>query len=207
MSVISTQEDTRRAAEGGRSAPASAQPSLPAHAPRHARTAKGRLARSKKRPSGPVPSRTSRAHARRPLHRESLLWALLVIVILLGASVPVVASVGTTVDRQAPRQKVTVTYSVTGSGTSSVSSINYQTTTGGGTRSGKVQETDAPLPWTRTVVTSGLSTLFFVRVENGSVGLSSVICSISENGTVLSSNQAEGPYAVASCSARTPVRS
>jgi hypothetical protein len=34
-----------------------------------------------------------------------------------------------------------------------------------------------------------------------------VICSISEDGTVLSSNEAEGPYAVTSCSAGPPGRS
>jgi len=129
-------------------------------------------------------------------------------VILLGASIPVVASVGTTVDRHAPRPKrVTVTYSVTGSGTSSANSITYQTIEGGSARSGKVQETDAPLPWTRTVVTSGRKTSFFVSVGNGSVALSYVICSISEDGTVLSSNEAEGPYAVTSCSTGPPRRS
>jgi len=130
------------------------------------------------------------------------LWALLAIVILLGASIPVVASVGTTVDRHAPRHKsVTVTYSVTGSGTSSVSSITYQTIARGTVRSGGVLEADAPLPWNRTVVTSGLNTSFLVKVENGSIGLSYVICSISEDGTVVSSMKAEGPHAVASCSA------
>ena len=126
----------------------------------------------------------------------------MIIVILLGASVPVVASVGTAVERHAPAQNgVKLTYSVIGYGTSRASSITYQATAGGGELSGTVQETDAPLPWTRTVVTSSLKTPFFVSVQNGSVGLSRVICSISENGTVLSSNTAEGPAAFAYCSA------
>ena len=95
-----------------------------------------------------------------------------------------------------------VTYSVTGSATSNASSITYQTPEGGGARGGKMQEIDASLPWTRTVVTSGLNAPLFVRVENRSVGLFSVTCSISEDGTVLSSSRAEGSNAVASCGTR-----
>lgn len=233
MSDISTEEDTSKAGEGERSAPASTRPcpaphsprhacaaegelSAPAsarpspapHPPRHARAANGRAARSPNTsPPGPVPSRTSRTHARKPVHRQSLFWAFVVIAILIGASIPVVASVGTTVDRHAPKQTRVTTYSVIGSGTSSANSITYQTIEGGDARSGTVQETGAPLPWRRKVVTSGDKTSFFVRVQNGSVGLSYVICTISQDGAVLSSNKAEGPYAVASCSTGSPGRS
>lgn len=94
-----------------------------------------------------------------------------------------------------------MTYSVTGSGSSAVSNITYLTLQSWNGLSGEVRVTDVPLPWTRRVVTSdlGLSSPFSVRVENGPTGLSYVICSISEDGRLLSSNKAEGPYAVASC--------
>jgi hypothetical protein len=98
--------------------------------------------------------------------------------------------------------KHTVTYSVTGSGSSGLSNITYLTLQRESGRSGEVQVAHAPLPWTKTVVTSHLvlGTSYSVKVENGSMGLSYVSCSISEDGKLLSSNKAEGPHAVASCS-------
>jgi hypothetical protein len=94
-----------------------------------------------------------------------------------------------------------VTYSVTGSGTSGVSNITYLTLQRGHGLSSEVQVPHASLPWTSRVVTSdfGLDTSFSVRVESGPIGLSYVICSISEDGKLRSSNRAEGPNAVASC--------
>lgn len=100
----------------------------------------------------------------------------------------------------APSKHV-VTYSVTGSGSSRVSHITYLTHQGEHGLSGEGQVTDATLPWTRRVVTSdpGPRTSFSVRVVNGPTGPSYVICSISEDGKLLSSQKAEGPYAVAAC--------
>jgi hypothetical protein len=81
-----------------------------------------------------------------------------------------------------------------------VSNITYLTLQKGNGLSDEVQVTNASLPWTSRVVTSDLDTSFSVRVENGPIGPSDVICSISEDGKLLSSNEVEGPYAVASCS-------
>jgi hypothetical protein len=83
-----------------------------------------------------------------------------------------------------------------------VSNITYLAFQKGNAHTGPVQVTDARVPWTSRVVTSdlGLHTWFSVKVENGPISLSYVICSISEDGKLLSSYKAEGPHAVASCS-------
>jgi hypothetical protein len=94
-----------------------------------------------------------------------------------------------------------VTYSVTGSGSSGLNNITYLPLQSENGRSGEFHATEAPLPWTKRIVTSHLvlGTSYSVKVENGPIGLSYVICSISEDGKLLSSNKAVGPHAVASC--------
>jgi hypothetical protein len=194
----------------GRWYPPVSVPSAPrARSPRHARVATGSPADAwQESPSGPVspakgagPDANTGAQSKRRLHRPPRYWILAVLVVLVAGSFSAAAIVR---ERNGydPHSKHTVTYSVTGSGTSGIGNVTYLTLQGGNGLSGEVQLLDAPLPWTRSVVTSdlGLGSSFSVRVENGPIGLSYVICSISEDGKLLSSRKAEGPYAVASCS-------
>ena len=60
---------------------------------------------------------------------------------------------------------------------------------------------NADLPWSKTIKVSGQITAFSVSVQNGPVGLSYVVCKITENGKVLTTNTAKGPFAFVSCSA------
>jgi hypothetical protein len=140
-------------------------------------------------------------HVRKqPLRRRPLFWILPIFLVLAGASVPIVKDVSGQA-RHAPvaPRKLTMTYSVVGSGTPAVSSITFRTQQEGDGSSLEVQDVGATLPWKRTVVTSDPRNPSSLSVENGSVVLSYVVCSISEDGRVLSSDKAKGPYAVASC--------
>jgi hypothetical protein len=147
----------------------------------------------------PAPSVHGPRHARKqPLHRRPLLWVFGLFLALFGVSVPIVAGVSATVDHPyiaPPKHTVTVVYSVTGSGTTDTTSITYRTL------GDEVEETGAPLPWRRKVVTASpvRGAVFSVIAVNRSIGLSYVVCSISVNGNVLSYQKAEGPYAVAPC--------
>jgi hypothetical protein len=174
--------------------------------PRHARGATGSTAAAPQE-SLPgsvspgymaVPAAYPGAQSEKPLRRPPRYWILAALLVLTAGSISTAAIVQARNGHDA-HSKRTVTYSVTGSGSSGVSNITIQKGSG---LSGKVQVIDAPLPWTRRVVTSdlGLGASFSVRVTNGPIGLSYVICSISKEGKLLSSNRAEGPYAVASCS-------
>jgi hypothetical protein len=189
--------------------PASVPSTPPTRPPRHARAATGSPAGApEKLRSGSVsPGYTAIsaqytwAQSKKPLRRPPRYSILAVLVVLTAGSTSAAAVVRARGGYDA-HSKHTVTYSVTGSGSSGVSNITYLTRQRGNGLSGEVQVTDAPLPWTSSVVTSdlGLGTSFSIRVENGPIWLSYVICSISEDGKLLSSNEAEGPHAVASCS-------
>jgi hypothetical protein len=148
-----------------------------------------------------APAAYTGAPSKKPLRRPPRYWILAVILVLTAGSISAAAIVRARGGYDA-HSKHTVTYSVTGSGTSGVGNITYLTLQRGHGVSSEVQVPDAPLPWTSRVVASdlGLDTSFSVRVENGPIGLSYVICSISEDGKLRSSNKAEGPHAVASCS-------
>jgi hypothetical protein len=143
-------------------------------------------------PVAPPPQKKS-------LARRPLFWILLVVVVLFGGCVATVVGISAAVHHVATEQH-TVVYSVTGSGTSTASNITYATLQQGNGQNGEAQVTNSPVPWTKTITASGLITAFSLSVQNGSVGLSYVTCSITEDGKVLNTNTAKGPYAIASCS-------
>jgi hypothetical protein len=101
-----------------------------------------------------------------------------------------------------------VVYSATGSGTSNAQSITYATLQKGGAprgESGIIK--NAPLPWSKKIVetvspdaTTGLWPYYYLDVHNGSSALSTVTCSISVDGQVVSTDEV-GPGAIASCGA------
>ena len=90
---------------------------------------------------------------------------------------------------------------MSGSGTPKTPLITYATLRGGSGQQGLAQVSNADLPWSKTIKVSGQITAFSVSVQNGPVGLSYVVCKITENGKVLTTNTAKGPFAFASCSA------
>ena len=134
------------------------------------------------------------------LTRRPLLWTLLVIAVIFGGCSSNGAGVNTSFLSQT-HQRQTVVYSVSGSGTPKTPLITYATLRGGSGQQGLAQVSNADLPWSKTIKVSGQITAFSVSVQNGPVGLSYVVCKITENGKVLTTNTAKGPFAFASCSA------
>lgn len=131
---------------------------------------------------------------KRGLARRPLLWVLLVVVVFFGGCGDSVSGVSTAVRNEAAQH--TLVYSVTGSGTSTVTNITYETF-----QKGLVQVMNPRLPWTKTITASGLFTDFFLSVQNGPVGLSYVVCTIREDGKVLNAKKTSGPFQIASCDA------
>lgn len=209
MNEASPVQDWWRAIDGRWYPPASVLSTPPARAPRHARVDREIPASTlQESPFGTVspgdmavPAPHTGTQSKRPARRPPRYWILAVLLVLIAGSVSAAAIVHARASYSA-LSKHTVTYSVTGSGTSAVSSITYRALQGGNGLRDMVQVTDATVPWTSRVVTSdlGLGTSFSVRVENGPTVLSYVTCSISEDGLLLSTDKAEGPHAVASCS-------
>ena len=134
------------------------------------------------------------------LTRRPMLWTLLVITVIFGGCSSNGAGVNTSFLSQT-HQRQTVVYSVSGSGTPKTPLITYATLRGGSGQQGLAQVSNADLPWSKTIKVSGQITAFSVSVQNGPVGLSYVVCKITENGKVLTTNTAKGPFAFASCSA------
>jgi hypothetical protein len=132
--------------------------------------------------------------------RRPLCWTLLAIAVFFGGCSGTGAGVGTSVDHRT-HETQTVVYSVTGSGTPTTPLITYATLQKGSGQQGLAQVSNTALPWSKTITVSGQITAFSVSVQNGPVGLSYVVCKITEDGKVLSTNTAKGPFAFASCSA------
>lgn len=98
------------------------------------------------------------------VRRPPRYWILAVLLVLVAGSISAAAIVRARAGDNALSNH-TLMYSVTGSGTSAVSTITYITHRGNGL-GGEAQVTDATVPWTSRVVTSdlGLGTSFSVRV-------------------------------------------
>jgi hypothetical protein len=111
-------------------------------------------------------------------------------------------------DQHPTTERQTVVFSATGSGTSTARSITYATLQKGGASRGENGIIkNVPLPWSKTIVesvspdvTTGLWPYYYLDVHNGMVGLSTVTCSISVDGQVVSTDVV-GPNAIASCGA------
>ena len=102
----------------------------------------------------------------------------------------------------------TVVFSATGSGTSAAHSITYATLRKGTPHGQNGIIKNVPLPWSKTIVetvspdaTTGLWPYYYLDVHNGPGALTSVTCSISVDGRVVSTGNAAGPNAIASCGA------
>jgi hypothetical protein len=112
-------------------------------------------------------------------------------------------------ERHPTTETQTVVFSATGSGTPTAQSITYATLQkGGAPRSERGIVENVPLPWSKTIVetvspdvTTGLWPYYYLDVHNGSVALSTVTCSISVDGKVVSTDRVVGPNAIASCGA------
>jgi uncharacterized membrane protein len=128
-------------------------------------------------------------------------WVLLaVFVLIIGGFTACTALVGTAVNKidESAKKQVTVTYSVTGQGSAS---ITYDTSTGAGVSSENANNT--PLPWSKDVVISGLLKTPNLIATLGADG-GTVTCEISVNGQMLKTATSSGPFASATCMADLP---
>ena len=135
------------------------------------------------------------------LYRRRWLWVVIVLLAGIGGcAVAVGGRGGGAPTKQAAEPTNKIVYSVTGSGSPTVSTINYGGV-GNGKQSGQVAVSNVPIPWSKTITAPESLNAFSLTVTNGSVGLSYVTCTISENGELLITNTAKGPYAIAACDA------
>jgi len=83
-------------------------------------------------------------------------------------------------------------------GSSQGTAITYATLQEGNGQNGSSEVIAATLPWTRTISASGLVTIYHVSADVGAGG-SSVTCSITDNGSLVSEKTAIGAFRSASC--------
>jgi hypothetical protein len=137
---------------------------------------------------------------KKKLYKRGWFWIVIVLLAGIGAYT-VIGRGGGAPANNATAQTNTIVYSVTGSGTPTVSTITYANIGNGKGQTGQVAVSDVAIPWSKTITAKGPLTAFSLTVVNGSVGLSYVTCTISENGELLSTNTSKGPSATASCDA------
>ena len=134
--------------------------------------------------------------AKRPFYKRVWFWLLIAVVVLFAGCGAILAA-GTAAVVHVAKTDHTVVYTVTGSGLAN--DITYATLQEGNGQNGESQVTNVTLPWTKTIIASGLITAFSLSGTVGSGG-GSVTCTISEDGNQLSTNTASGAFATASCS-------
>lgn len=126
-------------------------------------------------------------------------WFWVVIVLLAGIAICAAIVVGGGGGAPVKTAADTIVYSVTGSGSPTVS-ITYGMV-GVGKQNAQVAVGQVSLPWSKTTTTPEPPSAFSLSVTNGAVGLSYVTCTITENGELLITNTSKGPFAIATCDA------
>jgi hypothetical protein len=133
---------------------------------------------------------------KKPVYKRVWFWLLVIVVLGAGGCTAVLAAAGHAVDK-ANSAKHTVVYSVTGDGTAD---ITYDSWTAG--NAGTEQSTGQSLPWTKTIVASGLFNIYSVSasINTGSTAT----CTITVDGKVLARHTSTGQFANVSCDATAP---
>lgn len=128
-----------------------------------------------------------------------VLFAFLAIIILgfVGCTA-LVGGVANEIDKDS-KAEATVTYEVTTGGQPGVTGATSGAITYTGSNGDITQDTAATLPWTKDVTITGLGKFVSLSVSNDENG-GSIICTIRQGETVISTNTANGPFASASCS-------
>jgi len=141
---------------------------------------------------------------KKKLYKRGWLWIVIVLLAGIGACAVIVVRSrgdgGRVPTKSAAEPTNKIVYSVTGSGTSTVTTITYGML-GNTKQNGQVALSRAPIPWSKTITTTDSVPAFSLTAENGPVGLSYVTCTITENGELLITNTSAGPYAIAACDA------
>jgi hypothetical protein len=144
-------------------------------------------------PPPPVHPAAADMTPKKKFYKRVWFWLLVVVAVGIGGCISLVSVASVAVDK-ANTTKHTIVYSVTGDGQAD---ITYNTYTNG--NSGTQQATGQNLPWKATITESGLFNLYSVggTLTSGS----SVTCSITVDGKVLSTHSSTGQFASADCTA------
>ena len=143
-----------------------------------------------------APQPPSQPASKKKFYKKVWFWLLVFVVVVFGGCGIVIGSTANSLNK-ALNEKVSVVYSITGSGTAD---INYDTITNGNV--GSSQITGSAIPWTKTVAGTGAFSIFTL---SGTLTEGSTIsCAISINGKVVSTNTSSGQYATVSCSGTPP---
>jgi len=120
-------------------------------------------------------------------------WLLVVFVVVIGGCNALVGGASVAINN-ANNVKHTIVYSVTGSGSATITYASFDNT-----NNGENQLSNVALPWTTKVTGKGLFNSYSVTAtldENGGTAT----CSVVIDGKSVSSNSASGAFASATCS-------
>ena len=119
-------------------------------------------------------------------------WLLVVFALVIAGCSVVIGGAAKVIDT-ANKKVHQVEYSVTGDGSADVT---YASLTGGG--AGESQESGVLEPWTKHISAKGIFSAYslLAQIKTGT----SVTCTISVDGKVVSTNTASGEFAIATCS-------
>jgi hypothetical protein len=132
---------------------------------------------------------------KKPIYRRVWFWLLVIVALGFGGCAAIGGALGVAVDHIA-HEKHTIVYSVTG--TSPAANLSYATLQEGNGQHGGVNLSDVPLPWSRTIVASGLVTVYDIQVTTGATG-GSTTCTITDNGALVASHTVTGGLKSLSC--------
>lgn len=137
------------------------------------------------------PGPVLRPSSPKKVYQQWWFWVLVVLALVLGSCMA--QSVGIfDVIKQANTTQHTVVYSVTGTGTADIIYHSFQNGKGGSS-----QVTGATLPWTTTVTGSGIFTIYSVNATL--VTGTSISCTLTVDGAVVTSLSATGQHASVDC--------
>ena len=139
----------------------------------------------------------AQAKAMRKWWQKKRFWVLGLFGLFIVLIIAFVVSAGTAIDDAVNKQH-TVVYSVYGNGVAGngvAGSITYANFSNG--QFGESQQSNTPLPWSKTVLVKGLFTASSViaQLETGS----SITCKVTVDGTVVSTNTSQGQYVAVTC--------
>ena len=144
----------------------------------------------------PQPGASYVTPQKKPVYKRVWFWLLMVLAVIVALIIILVAAIGTAV-HVADTTKHTIVYSVTGTGTATITYYSFDNN-----HNGSAQLSDVPLPWTKTVVGSGIFNSYSVTGTLGESG-GTVTCSLSVDGKQVSHNTATGAFSSANCTGNT----
>jgi hypothetical protein len=141
-------------------------------------------------PGGPL--QVQLTTPKKPVYKRVWFWVLMVFVGIFALIIAMIAAAGTALDK-ANTAKHTVVYSVTGSGSPTITYSSFDNNHSGTNQSGNVS-----LPWTKTIVGSGIFNSYDVNATLGEEG-GSLTCTLTVDGKQVSHNTATGAFSSADC--------